>query len=113
MKRVQLDTLPKTLWMNQAVRILFRMSIWPINPWTGGNLNAASRQALMQKLARTESAPAFPEPVYVANPDESFLVPQAILGRDQTFLRQCKQDQCCLRTCLIRKSEFYCDFVYR
>lgn len=25
--------------------------------YTGGNLNAASRQALMQKLARTDSAP--------------------------------------------------------
>ncbi|KAF8168137.1 hypothetical protein B0H34DRAFT_792777 [Crassisporium funariophilum] len=29
----------------------------------GGNLNAASRQALMQKLARTESAPSLPEPI--------------------------------------------------
>jgi RNA-binding protein 39 len=29
----------------------------------GGNLNAASRQALMQKLARTESAPSLPEPM--------------------------------------------------
>ncbi|PPQ62839.1 hypothetical protein CVT24_000533 [Panaeolus cyanescens] len=29
----------------------------------GGNLNAASRQALMQKLARTQTAPTLPEPV--------------------------------------------------
>lgn len=30
---------------------------------TGGNLNAASRQALMQKLARIEPAPVAPQPV--------------------------------------------------
>ncbi len=32
---------------------------------TGGNLNAASRQALMQKLARIDPAPVKLEPVYV------------------------------------------------
>lgn len=31
----------------------------------GGNLNAASRQALMQKLARIDQPAARPEPVYV------------------------------------------------
>lgn len=31
----------------------------------GGNLNAASRQALMQKLARVEIAPTMPEPMCV------------------------------------------------
>ncbi|KAI0076065.1 splicing factor, CC1-like protein [Panus rudis PR-1116 ss-1] len=31
----------------------------------GGNLNAASRQALMQKLARIDQAPTHPQPVYV------------------------------------------------
>ena len=34
------------------------------NSMLGGNLNAASRQALMQKLARIEPAPK-PQPVYV------------------------------------------------
>ncbi|KDQ63590.1 hypothetical protein JAAARDRAFT_120563 [Jaapia argillacea MUCL 33604] len=33
----------------------------------GGNLNAASRQALMQKLARIEPAPSMPEPVMKPN----------------------------------------------
>jgi RNA-binding protein 23/39 len=31
----------------------------------GGNLNAASRQALMQKLARIEPAPVQPQPMRV------------------------------------------------
>ena len=31
----------------------------------GGNLNAASRQALMQKLARIDSIPAISQPAYV------------------------------------------------
>ena len=31
----------------------------------GGNLNAASRQALMQKLARIEPAPVAPQPMFV------------------------------------------------
>ena len=31
----------------------------------GGNLNAASRQALMQKLARIDQAPARPQPMLV------------------------------------------------
>ncbi|KDR84953.1 hypothetical protein GALMADRAFT_131717 [Galerina marginata CBS 339.88] len=38
----------------------------------GGNLNAASRQALMQKLARTETAPSLPEPAPRVN------IPQAM-----------------------------------
>jgi len=33
----------------------------------GGNLNAASRQALMQKLARTENAISLPEPACVTS----------------------------------------------
>ncbi|KAF8905548.1 hypothetical protein CPB84DRAFT_1814171 [Gymnopilus junonius] len=41
----------------------------------GGNLNAASRQALMQKLARTESAPALPEPAPRVN------IPQTMTSR--------------------------------
>jgi RNA-binding protein 39 len=41
----------------------------------GGNLNAASRQALMQKLARTETAPSLPEPI--ARPN----IPQAMQSR--------------------------------
>lgn len=41
----------------------------------GGNLNAASRQALMQKLARTEAPPTFTEPV--ARPN----IPQAMQSR--------------------------------
>ena len=32
-----------------------------VNPPLGGNLNAASRQALMQKLARTESSSVMEE----------------------------------------------------
>ncbi|KAF5374767.1 hypothetical protein D9758_000315 [Tetrapyrgos nigripes] len=40
----------------------------------GGNLNAASRQALMQKLARTESQPSLPEPI---KPN----IPQAMQSR--------------------------------
>ncbi|KJA29462.1 hypothetical protein HYPSUDRAFT_32927 [Hypholoma sublateritium FD-334 SS-4] len=41
----------------------------------GGNLNAASRQALMQKLARTESAPSLPEPAPRVN------IPQSMTSR--------------------------------
>ncbi|KAH9486968.1 RNA-binding protein rsd1 [Psilocybe cubensis] len=41
----------------------------------GGNLNAASRQALMQKLARTESAPSLPEPAPRVN------IPQSMQSR--------------------------------
>ncbi|TFK41195.1 hypothetical protein BDQ12DRAFT_768001 [Crucibulum laeve] len=41
----------------------------------GGNLNAASRQALMQKLARTEQAPLTPEPVARVN------IPQSMQSR--------------------------------
>lgn len=37
----------------------------------GGNLNAASRQALMQKLARVDSAPARPQPVAKPNIPQS------------------------------------------
>ena len=36
-----------------------------ISSHSGGNLNAASRQALMQKLARIEPAPVFTPTVYV------------------------------------------------
>ncbi|PPR05698.1 hypothetical protein CVT26_008939 [Gymnopilus dilepis] len=41
----------------------------------GGNLNAASRQALMQKLARTETARALPEPAPKPN------IPQTMTSR--------------------------------
>ncbi|KAJ3488267.1 hypothetical protein NLI96_g2998 [Meripilus lineatus] len=41
----------------------------------GGNLNAASRQALMQKLARTEQAPVRPQPVAKPN------IPQSLQSR--------------------------------
>ncbi|KAF8971329.1 hypothetical protein BDZ97DRAFT_1913824 [Flammula alnicola] len=41
----------------------------------GGNLNAASRQALMQKLARTETAPSLPEPAPRPN------IPQSMQSR--------------------------------
>ncbi|OSD03128.1 splicing factor CC1-like protein [Trametes coccinea BRFM310] len=41
----------------------------------GGNLNAASRQALMQKLARVDSAPPKLEPVYRPN------IPQTMQSR--------------------------------
>ncbi|KIM48235.1 hypothetical protein M413DRAFT_63161 [Hebeloma cylindrosporum] len=41
----------------------------------GGNLNAASRQALMQKLARTEPAPSLPEPAPRVN------IPQSMQSR--------------------------------
>jgi len=41
----------------------------------GGNLNAASRQALMQKLARTETAPSLPEPAPRVN------IPQSMQSR--------------------------------
>jgi RNA-binding protein 39 len=43
----------------------YRLSIGLNNISLGGNLNAASRQALMQKLARTEPAPSLPEPACV------------------------------------------------
>lgn len=52
--------------MKQAVRsrrlVLSLCSDEVLFP-SGGNLNAASRQALMQKLARTDSAPVKLEPV--------------------------------------------------
>ncbi|KAI0932138.1 hypothetical protein AcW1_000658 [Taiwanofungus camphoratus] len=41
----------------------------------GGNLNAASRQALMQKLARIDQAPALPQPIMKPN------IPQAMQSR--------------------------------
>lgn len=41
----------------------------------GGNLNAASRQALMQKLARTDQTPALPQPIMKPN------IPQAMESR--------------------------------
>ncbi|GBE77987.1 RNA-binding protein [Sparassis crispa] len=41
----------------------------------GGNLNAASRQALMQKLARIDQAPTRPEPIMKPN------IPQAMQSR--------------------------------
>ncbi|KAH9936987.1 uncharacterized protein B0H18DRAFT_183214 [Fomitopsis serialis] len=41
----------------------------------GGNLNAASRQALMQKLARTDQTPALPQPIMRPN------IPQAMESR--------------------------------
>jgi hypothetical protein len=49
--------------MKQAVRFVC-VSVdcaSPVIP-SGGNLNAASRQALMQKLARIEPTPTLPEP---------------------------------------------------
>ena len=44
-----------------------------INVELGGNLNAASRQALMQKLARTEPTVSLPEPAYVVSTRYSFV----------------------------------------
>ncbi|KAH9950383.1 hypothetical protein B0H21DRAFT_776651 [Amylocystis lapponica] len=41
----------------------------------GGNLNAASRQALMQKLARTDQAPVRPQPIMKPN------IPQAMQSK--------------------------------
>lgn len=66
MRRGQQDTLNKIRWMKQAVRfwifnVPLKLYIDSFVP--GGNLNAASRQALMQKLARIEPAPSRPEPV--------------------------------------------------
>lgn len=38
------------------MKYLLSPSLALIGPFPGGNLNAASRQALMQKLARTENS---------------------------------------------------------
>lgn len=65
-KKAQLSTLNKILWMKRAVILLcyyYIFSQW-LSSVLGGNLNAASRQALMQKLARTESAPSVPESMW-------------------------------------------------
>ena len=56
-KRGRLDTLNKIPWTKQGVMNylfhLYRLALYFV---LGGNLNAASRQALMQKLARIEPA---------------------------------------------------------
>lgn len=44
-----------------SVRITYSCSL--LTDIEGGNLNAASRQALMQKLARMDTLPLLPEPV--------------------------------------------------
>lgn len=51
--------------MKMAVCVWYLL-IDVISRWlAGGNLNAASRQALMQKLARIEPAPTTAQPMFV------------------------------------------------
>lgn len=64
MRKVLSGTHSRIPSMKQAVRMSFRLRDNPLMISPGGNLNAASRQALMQKLARTEQAPVRPQPVY-------------------------------------------------
>jgi hypothetical protein len=53
-RREPQSTLPRILWMKRAVNKRFLQCHLDTNFLLGGNLNAASRQALMQKLARIE-----------------------------------------------------------
>lgn len=49
-------------------RVVSNKKLWNLGEsyaFLGGNLNAASRQALMQKLARIEPVPSRPEPSWV------------------------------------------------
>lgn len=62
-KRALCDTPSRIRWTKLAVRFDQRFKLFT-NTFIGGNLNAASRQALMQKLARIEPAPK-PQLVYV------------------------------------------------
>jgi hypothetical protein len=59
MRRGQEDTLFKTHLKTPEVCFFDDFPLFLISQsfFTGGNLNAASRQALMQKLARVDSAP--------------------------------------------------------
>jgi hypothetical protein len=53
-RREPQSTPPRILWMKRAVNRQFLRWHLDVNFLLGGNLNAASRQALMQKLARIE-----------------------------------------------------------
>ncbi|KAL1738537.1 hypothetical protein HDZ31DRAFT_86153 [Schizophyllum fasciatum] len=59
----------------------------------GGNLNAASRQALMQKLARTDSAPLLPEPI--ARPN----IPQTMESRSVLLKNMFDPEESVFREC--------------
>ncbi len=73
--------------MKQAVSAAVFFVFLDTNDDVGGNLNAASRQALMQKLARIEPAHQ-PEPMSVF---PSFRAPTLTVcaDRDPTFLNLC------------------------
>ncbi len=58
----------------------------------GGNLNAASRQALMQKLARTEPATSLPELTYVT-PSNDFIFSLICGGRPRPNIPQTMQSR--------------------
>jgi len=62
MKKEQLSILNKIPLMNLEVCCLFFDDSRTAHFVEGGNLNAASRQALMQKLARTDQPAPRPEP---------------------------------------------------
>lgn len=62
MRKERPSTLSKIPLMNLGVRF-YHSVITPAHPTKGGNLNAASRQALMQKLARTDQPAPRTEPV--------------------------------------------------
>jgi hypothetical protein len=60
MKRARFAILSKSPWKIMEVRFAPKATAKHsshVFSCLGGNLNAASRQALMQKLARTEQAP--------------------------------------------------------
>jgi len=63
-KKESQNILPRIRWMKQAVSRYFWQRRLDTNVLPGGNLNAASRQALMQKLARIEPTSKL-EPVSV------------------------------------------------
>lgn len=96
MKKGQQDTPNRTLWTKQAVSVVYipKLKVLLIfgSLFAGGNLNAASRQALMQKLARTEQPELLPEPVSVNDLSVPLMDPDLFLFlvRDRIFLSLCK-----------------------
>ena len=68
MKRVLSSTRSRIRLTRPAVIIKYYISSTASDlVFTGGNLNAASRQALMQKLARIDQPPARQQTVYVCS----------------------------------------------
>jgi hypothetical protein len=67
MKKGQLGILSRILWMKLVVRGSYTFVHCKLTfiLGKGGNLNAASRQALMQKLARIEPSLSREQPMYV------------------------------------------------